>query len=103
MLTSPVSPPRIAAAAINTPDRITVAALGPRVDRGHIGLALGQCSFQFAFTQVVVLRDVHHHKPVFAPHRNRGLGLAGQNVFDGGHAAHFQVVGCELIHGEGSR
>ena len=62
-------------------------------------VALAQGSFQLAFAQVVVLRHVHHHKPVFAAHRNGGFGLFCQCRFNCSDATYFEVIGGQLGHG----
>ena len=64
----------------------------------NVSFALYQCSFKLTFKQVVLLRHVHDLKPIFATYRDGGLGVIGQHRFNGGYAAHFEVVGCELCH-----
>jgi hypothetical protein len=40
------------------------------------------------------MRHVHHHKPLFAAHRNHGFWLGGEDVLNGSDTFGFEVVGA---------
>ena len=53
----------------------------PRLD---VGACFGQHRFQFAFSQVVILRNLHHHKAILAAHRDYRFRPFREHGFDGG-------------------
>ena len=61
--------------------------------RRQIGARFSQRSLQFAYAQIVILRDIHHHEAVLASYRNNRLGMLGQHGFDGGYPFGFQIIG----------
>lgn len=66
---------------------------------GAVGLGREPGRFQFAFAQVFVLRQRHHHEAALTANRDGDFGFVLQRGFDGGDAADFEVVCVECIHG----